>query len=74
MDRECALKVQLPPAPVITVEEIIFAYCIDPYHETAADDDVMTAHQIFYIIGISEQSYKCCHEEQCIQECGKESG
>ena len=43
-------------------------------HETAADDDVMTAHQIFYIIGISKQSYKCCHEEQGIQECGKESG
>ena len=34
----------------------------------------MTAHQIFYIIGISKQSYKCCHEEQGIQECGKESG
>ena len=24
-----------------------FAYCVDPYHETTADDDVMTAHQIF---------------------------
>ena len=28
----------------------------------------MTAHQIFYIIGISEQSYKCCHKEQRIQK------
>ena len=41
---------------------------VDADHEAATDDDVMAAHQVLNILGVSEQSDECRHEEEGVQE------